>query len=193
MDETYTRKDLIDFIDYLANKGLANSNTVQGLRVAVTKILTDLSQDEEHDVRKVNVALAVRRYNNKNPGALSPGSLAVYERRATSAIQEFILYRKDPTAYQGYKGGAKSAGTRPERTVGNPKPQRSKKPETESSDAPERPARPEPPGATSGLVHSFPLRPDFLSQIVLPHDLSQAEAKRLCNFISALAVDFGEG
>jgi hypothetical protein len=36
----------------------------------------------------------------------------------------------------------------------------------------------------------FPLRPDFLAQLVLPRDLTADEAKRLSAFITALVVDF---
>ena len=93
METSYGRSELLSFLSYLADKGLANSNTVQGLRVAVTKILADLSSDEEADIRRVNVALAMKRFQNKNPRALAPDSIGVYERRVASAISEFVAYQ----------------------------------------------------------------------------------------------------
>lgn len=45
--------------------------------------------------------------------------------------------------------------------------------------------------ASSGpLSHAFPLRQDFLAQVMLPRDLKSAEAKRLAAFIATLAVDY---
>ena len=184
MSESFSRKDLLAFLTYLSDKGLAKQNTGQGLRVAVTKILTDLSPDEDADVRKVNVSMAVRRFHNKNPSALAPASLGVYETRVNSAISEFVLYRRDPSTYMGYKGGSRIPSSKNEKPAKTPKHKQEQDDGSRSSAA-------SLPGVTSGLVHSFPLRQDFIAQVVLPLDLRAEEAKRLCAFVSALAVDFG--
>lgn len=39
------------------------------------------------------------------------------------------------------------------------------------------------------LCNDFPMRPDFLAQVVIPRDMTKAEAQRLANFVLALAVD----
>lgn len=41
--------------------------------------------------------------------------------------------------------------------------------------------------ATS-LCLPFPLRPGFLAQIVIPRDMTEAEANRLCEFVHSLAA-----
>jgi hypothetical protein len=39
----------------------------------------------------------------------------------------------------------------------------------------------------AGLLMPFPLRPDFLSYVIVPRDLSKAESDRLCAFVASLA------
>lgn len=38
------------------------------------------------------------------------------------------------------------------------------------------------------LCLDFPLRPDFLAQLVIPREMYEYEAKRLCAFIMTLAL-----
>lgn len=45
----------------------------------------------------------------------------------------------------------------------------------------------------TSLVLPFPLRPDFAAQIILPRDMTKAEADRLCAFIQALALPVTPG
>ena len=46
-----------------------------------------------------------------------------------------------------------------------------------------------PPDSAKVICHQFPMRKgSYLAQIVLPRDLSQEEADRLCSFIKALAA-----
>jgi len=179
----YSRDALLNFTDLLTTKGLANSNTAAALKVAASKILSDLSPDEEADVRKVDVPLAVRRFNNKNPNALSPNSLGQYQRRVTNAISEFVRYVDNPTAYTGIgrppKAGKADNGERQptkKKVVAEARQQETAPPATTP--------------ASSGLSLAFPLRQDFLAQVVLPRDLKSDEAKRLAAFIATLAVDY---
>jgi hypothetical protein len=43
------------------------------------------------------------------------------------------------------------------------------------------------PTPTRGLAYSYPLRGDFMAQLVLPYDLTDLEAKRLGAFLLSLA------
>lgn len=186
METTYSRAGLLQFLDTLGMKGLANANTVQSLKVACGKILVDLSDAEETDVRTIDVGLAVRKFNNKNPGKLSPSSLSEYQRRVTLAIREFDLYQGNPTGYRGIgrgptskqDGGEKAASRKRE---GGPR-------EVGRTETP-TPSNAPSATSTSGLSFAFPLRQDFLAQLVLPRDMKLEEAQRLCAFVRALAVD----
>lgn len=39
---------------------------------------------------------------------------------------------------------------------------------------------------TPSICNDFPLRPDYLAQIVVPRDMTEREAERLCEFIKSL-------
>lgn len=189
MSTDYTKGALLKFLDTVVTKGLMNANTAGGLKAACSKILDDLG--EADDVRSVDVNTAVVRYNNRNPGALSPNSLAEYQRRVTRAIADFVSWSDNPTGFKPKGKGnstrnGKKAEPRGDRQITAPRP--------------ETPAHSSNPTAptSAGLPLSYPLRPDFLAQVVIPRDLTADEARRLGAFLLTLAVDFrpagfGEG
>jgi hypothetical protein len=184
MNTTYSRAQLATFLDTLSSKGLAKANTAQALRVACGKILVDLSEAEEADVRKVDVDLAIRKFHNKNPGALSPASLAEYKRRVGLAIREFEAYQENPTTYRGLGGPPSSKKSESHET----EQPRKRQPKQEQPVAPA--VSESPPQPAGGLTLAFPLRSDFLVQLVLPRDIKSDETERLCAFIRTLAMDF---
>ena len=185
--DNYSRDSLLQFTDLLADKGLAKGNTAAALKTASSKILSDLSPDEEADVRKVDISLAVRRFNNKNPNALSPASLAQYQRRVSNVIAEFVRYVDNPTSYAGIAGRTPKTGKTDNGERQFPPARRQTA--SESSSGPDLKSI-TPQSGSSGLSLAFPLRADFLAQVVLPRDLKSDEAKRLAAFIATLAVDF---
>lgn len=193
MSDEYSRAALLRFLDMLAEKGLANGNTAQSFKVAVGKILVDLSEAEEEDVRKVDVALAIRKFNNKNPGVLSPSSLAEYQRRVTLSVKELGLFVENPTIYKGIGSGrTKSDGANDKGAI-KKKDSAAKKPAAQippASDSLPLVAGQGVPTSAAGLSYAFPLRQDFLAQLVLPRDMRNDEANRLCAFIRTLASDF---
>lgn len=64
-ESDYSRQALLDFLELLTTRGLANKNTALGMKAACGKILQGLSPHEENDVREVDVDTAVRRFANK--------------------------------------------------------------------------------------------------------------------------------
>ncbi len=137
--------------------------------------MADLSEAEERDIRKVD--LAVHRTANRDSVSVSPESLKTYRNR------EFIGWRNDPATYKprGLKAsnGAKLANewVRPQERVSKSIPKASEKRGAETM-------------ASSGLTLSFPLRSDFLAQVVIPRDLTAIEARRLGAFLLTIAVDY---
>lgn len=189
MSTDYSKGALLKFLGTVVAQGLMNANTAGGLKAACSKILDDLAEGD--DVRSVDVNTAVIRYNNRNPGALSPNSLAEYQRRVTRAIADFVSWRDDP---MGFKPKRKGTSTR------NGKRTEPRSDRQILAPRPETPAHPGSPTAPTslGLPLSYPLRPDFLAQVVIPRDLTAEEARRLGAFLLTLAVDFrpagfGEG
>ncbi len=190
-DTDYSKRALLGFVDMLEKRGLAKPNTASGYKVAALKILDGLSAQEEADVRKLDIALAVRRYNNRNPGKLSPSSLGAYQRRVENLIREFEKYHEDPTSYAGISREPSSGNG------GRKKAPKAKKAPTATSER----QHPEPSAERvamseevvprrSGISLDFPLRDDFLAQVVVPRDLKANEARRLCAFVMTLAADY---
>lgn len=198
---TFTKAELMKFLDMVIAKGWVNTNTGNSWRAAVKKILGDLPDDA--DVREVDLKTELLRYNNLNPGQLAPDSLRVYEKRAGIGIQQFILYQTDASKYKPPGRGLNGAKTeKAERAPAQAKPKDATSGSTATSSRAEVPAaghggghgqmRPMTGTATGfasdlNLAMPFPLRPNYLAQVVIPRDMTKEEAQRLCAFIMALA------
>ena len=185
MESNYSREALIKFLDYAAEKGLVNSQTARGWRIAASKLLSDLSEGEEADVRAVDVDIAARKLANRDSGALSPSSLSDYRQRVTVAIQEFVRWNDDPAGYKPRGGNGKPRVKQSEENEG-----RQEKKAASKSTAGTAKENSTPVATSGGLPLAYPLRPDFLAQVVIPRDLKVEEAKRLGAFLLTLASDF---
>lgn len=183
MQTDYSKQSLFRFITTASKQGLFNANTAVGLKAAVTALLEDIGDSD--DVRKIDVDAATMKYHNKHPGELTPGSLRTYENRTRRVLQEFVKYSADPAAYKPKsRRVAKANNERGERAdaprikVGV----RVKNPVPEQHD--------EHPAGKPALPMYYPLRESFVAQVVLPRDMTNDEARRICAFIRTLAVDF---
>jgi hypothetical protein len=185
MNDDFSKEAFVKFLDYLIDKGLIKFQTVRGWRSATAKIMADLSEAEEADVRKVNLELAVHRVANRDSGLISPDSLHTYRKRVSLAIEEFVRWKNDPAGYKprGLNGQFRNQ-TNGERNV-RPSPVK----KAINSSQIEKSEK-EVVHISSGLTLSFPLREDFLAQVVIPRDLKTSEAKRLGAFFLTIAVDY---
>lgn len=189
--EKLNKAGLIQFVEMITEKGWINPNTGGGWKAAVTKILGDVDANE--DVRKIDVSTAIRRYNNLHPGELAPASLLQYEKRVKQAIDQYQSYVADPTKYK--------APARPITATPAKKAEKADKTAQRTNSAvsdaviidvsPTQPPQPKPLylATEANLVMPFPLRSDYLAQVVIPRDMTKAEAQRLCAFIQTLAQE----
>ncbi len=183
MVSDFSKGALMGFLDTVSAQGLMNSNTAGGLKAACSKILDDLADGD--DVRAVDANTAVIRYNNRNPGALAPNSLAEYKRRVTRAISDFVSWKENPASFKPRARGVSGKnGRKAQCEVGRP----AAAPPSEALILAGQAASAPPP--TTGLPLNYPLRPDFLAQVVIPRDLTSEEARRLGAFLLTLAADF---
>lgn len=184
---------LVAFVDMITSKGWINSNTGGGIRAAITKVLAETPADT--DVRQIDVKTCVLRYNNLHPGELSPPSLKQYEQRVTNAIEQYVSYVSDPTSYKPPSRASKGANGKSEKPKKGSPAATAKNGDVASATSPDT-SKPEvelpkPPtflATEANLVLPFPLRPNYLAQIVIPRDMTKDEAQRLCAFIQALAI-----
>lgn len=183
MDPQYSKEALLRFLDFVGKKGLVTKQNAQNWKVATSKILEDLSPAEAQDVRKVDIETAFRRFANRTIGKFNPATLGEYRRRATLAIQNFVDYANDPEAFKprsrAPKKPEKRESKQAQRLFAKPLPE---------SDGRSQPI--EAPKTGSSLAMAYPLREDFLAQIVIPRDMTADEARRLTAFVMTLAKDF---
>jgi hypothetical protein len=148
-----------------------------------SSVLEDVADTD--DVRTVDVATAIRRYHNKHPGELKGTVLKEYERRLKLALADFVQYTDEPTSYKGRGRGPSNSndGGRPPRKAKNQTVTPATGHLSIEGAAPKL-------TAVAGLSLEFPMRADFLAQVVVPRDMKADEARRLSRFIMTLALDY---
>lgn len=189
-NKEYSQPELIKFLNYIKDKNLVKSRTVDSWISAASNLLSDPSEAECNDVRTVDIDLAVHRAANRPSNTISPSSLRSYRTRTKRAIEEFVNWKSDPASYRprnfeklrtpsdsGHISKSKSKNTSASMQPGS-------NGDSDGNLANGDLSQP------SGLNLSYPLRPDFLAQIVIPKDLNQLEAKRLGAFILTLSSDY---
>ncbi len=197
MDPDYSLEALNRFLGFVGEKGLVNKATARNWRVAVANLFVDLTPDEEADVRKINVDIAARRFINRQPGAVTPESLTTYRQRATLAVRHFVSYASNPAGYKPTGMKAKTNGTNG-KSNGNDKS--SRKPVVAQTSAASQTSNPgtmvasdpakDGASVSTNLPVSFPLRGgDFMVQMVIPRDLTAAEAKKMGKMLIVMAQD----
>ena len=180
MPDDRSREALMEFLDYLSNKGLIAKNTANARRTTANKVLRILSDEEARDITVLDLDDVMERFQNLEGQNYTPGSLATYRTRMKAAVADFETYLKNPLAF------------RPNVR----KRERLKTANQKSSSAP--PSR-EPAQATSTQYSTAPLMSNSIVPISirqdvtvhiqgLPFDLSEAEAERIANVVRAMAT-----
>ncbi len=183
MNNSRSRSELLDFLDYLARKGLMNKATVSARKAAANKVLSVLDDSEAEDVSILDIDDIMGRFNNLNGGKYTPDSLAAYKSRLKTAIDDFLSYLRNPMAF---KPGMSSNGRK---TTDRQKQKLNKSNQKNGSDLSTNfPVdRSHIPIATP-MILPIPLRTDLTIFIQgLPYDLSSAEANKIANVIKAMA------
>lgn len=182
----YSKEALMRFLNHVIDKGLVNAETGKSWRVAVSKLLVDLSRMEETDVCAIDIEIAAPKFANRNGGSYMPASLTTYRSRVATAIQEFTHYVNDPASYKPRSLNGKLRKSEVKNRLVQPAKA------TSAISSFETQGREAPPVA-AGLSLPYPIRSDFLAQVVIPRDLTMEEAKRLGAFLLTLAADFKPG
>lgn len=170
-----TGKGLVEFLDYVADKGLMNKSTAQARRSAVTKVLGIDEDWESVDLRSLDLDDQTLRFETISKAELTPASLETYSSRFRSAVAEYLKYLDDPASYRPRRSQRRSSQAKRD----------------EGSTSPRNGGRagpdPEPQPRDDLVTYPFPLRPRTMAYLQLPPDLRPGEAERLANFVSSLA------
>jgi len=179
MSASRSREALLDFLKYLADKGLIAKATANARRAAASKVLGILSDQEAQDVTVLDLNDVITRFQNLEGKGYTPGSLNTYRGRVKSAVDDFDNYLKNPL---GFKPNVRR---RERRTSEGQKPRTNEQPKESRPPIEIRPATP----PMSNSIVPIPIRQETTVYVQgLPFDLSEAEAERIANVIRAMAT-----
>lgn len=186
METDYSLQALMDFMDYLSNKHILNKNTAQSRKAAANKVFSVLDQSEVADLRKLDMDMVFRRFENKEAKSYKPETLQVYRSRLTSTLSDFFSHAQNPGQFKSsVKSGGSAQKTTKSTTSKSQGVKRGEVPDARGVDAIERIT----PARVGVLTVPVPLREGVTVQIIgLPVDLSEAEAARLAAIMTAYAM-----
>lgn len=183
---------LIEFFDYLADKGLMNKATAAGRRSAAQKVLEIDDGWQSCDLRDLDLDEQFNRFSNLRKQDYKPQSLSVYGSRFKSAVGEYLRYLDDPSGFRA--SGAvesRSKSRKPPGQEGEPVGERSGASGgavAYTEVAVVRGERDEPKERERLITYPFPIRAGMVAYLQIPVDLRQDEAERLAQFIQTLAM-----
>ena len=191
MSLEYSVDALIEFLDYMSEKGLANKNTIQSRKAACTKVFGILDQGERSDVREIDLEQVAKRFANLRGTEYSPQSLQVYKSRVSTAVGDFIRFKEDPSSFKP-SGSAKAS----------PKSARASVKRQTSEEAVQKSATATPATGSAGgfgaapagsMNVPVPIRDGIIVQLMgLPFDLSKSEAEKISAVVKALGGVYGD-
>ncbi len=184
MDGKRSREAAVEFLEYLAQKGLMAPATARARKAAVNTILGILDGQEAQDVTSINLDDVMNRFANLQGKEYNPASLRTYKSRVRSALDDFASYVENPLAF---KPSLQSRERKP-----NPVKTSSSAAGDVSDDTVADVSRPSVPviaGPMASSILPIPIRADLTIYIQgLPYDLTPTEAKKIASVIQAMAT-----
>jgi hypothetical protein len=172
-----TGTGLVEFFDYAEKKGLMKSATARSYKSAAVKVLA--IEDEDVDVRTLDVDDHFDRFSHIYGHNYAPGSLGTYKARFKSGIDMYLDYLNDPQSFK-----APTRVRRPKRSYETTPGQRA------NSEAIEHVSRDQNIPETDDLLsYPFPLRSGKIAHLRLPPQLSSEDAERMAAFLKSLTID----
>lgn len=178
MTDSKSRDALTEFLDYLARKGMLNSNTASARKAAVSKVFGILDDEEARDLSAIDFEGVMQRFANLEGKNYTTDSLITYKSRAKSALDDFLSYVENPMAFrvQGGKGQKKGVD---KTDGGETKPVR----RTSSVQNPVQTIAPQ----VADFSLPIPIRNGLTVRVLgLPFDLTEGEASKIANVVKAM-------
>jgi hypothetical protein len=179
MADQRSRQKLLEFLDYLAEKGLIAKGTASARKAAAGKVLGILSDDEARDVTKLDLDEVMGRFTNLEGKAYTPGSLSTYLSRIKSAVDDFNTYLQNPLGFKpSVQNREKRKPDTKKDTQADTRVQRSVNDQAAKVSTP-----------LSSSILPIPIRSDLTVFVQgLPFNLTEAEATKIANVIRAMAT-----
>ncbi len=176
MINDYSTEALLQFLDYLSNKGLMNKKTVQARKASCNKMLSILDESESSDLRQVNIDDIANRFGNLEGSKYKPNSLLVYKSRLTKALDDFMRYKDNPSTFVTGADSKRTKTKKPDKITTEIKPIDSFTDNVKTGQG------------TFNIP--IPLRTGCIIQLNgVPTDLTASEANKIAKVVVALATE----
>lgn len=174
-------KDLVQFIDSAERIGNYPPNTAAGLKAAVRLAAKVLTEEEAAslDTFRDHLEQIFQRVFNKNKGRMSATSIGTYQRRVASLISDYDQYGRNASTMAMWKRKVRTVSPRRSHNGGAQLP---------SIEEPTVADMTGMGGGPSMNRQEISLRPNVKAILLVPADLTEAEAKRIKTFVDANVV-----
>jgi hypothetical protein len=184
MDSKRSREAALEFLEYMAQKGLMAQATARARKAAVNKVLGILDDNEARDVTSIDLEAVMGRFGHLQGKEYTPQSLVAYKSRVRASLEDFASYVENPLAF---KPSVQARERKPLSGKASFGPARN------TSDSSAREAPRQSAAALAGPMTSsilpIPIRADLTIYVQgLPFDLTEAEAKKIASVIQAMAT-----
>ncbi len=181
MEQKRSLDAFLDFLDYVAKKGLMNPTTANARKVAAAAILSVLDDDEKKDVTHVDLGHAMMRFQNLQGKNFTPDSLKTYQSRVRSALGDFTRYLENPLAFRPAlqpreRRASQSKGSEENNAEG-------------ANDGTITEAAKNAAGPMASSILPIPIRVDLTVFIQgLPFNLTSSEARKISAVVMAMSM-----
>jgi hypothetical protein len=183
-----TGAGMIAFLNFLIRKNEMVEATAVALRTGCRKVLDTEDDWANVDIRTLDVDGLITRFRNKSRGDLAERSVSNYEQRFRSTVEMYRKWLEDDPSWRP-STRTRSTAAAAKRTGSGTNGTKQAAEKVAPAVAPEvAPALDSVP-AVGMVTYPLPIRPGVQGRLVLPEDLTAKEAKRIANFVSALAFD----
>ncbi len=184
MDSKRSREAALEFLEYIAQKGLMAQATARARKAAVNKVLGILDDNEAQDVTSIDLDAVMSRFGHLQGKEYTPQSLVAYKSRVKAALDDFTSYVENPLAFKP------SVQARERKPVSS---KTSSSPVRNTSGGSVREALHQPATVLADRmarsILPIPIRADLTIYVQgLPFDLTEAEAKKIASVIHAMAT-----
>ena len=187
------------FLDWAADHGELNKATAAAHKTAVAKVLEiEPVAANEVDLRSLDVTDTLRRFETKNRGNYGSGSMASYLGRFRRSVAMYLAWLDKQPNWAEAGRVASSPRTRATSPAA-PRMAKAAPPKRRSSGASSSVALSDHGTGSDSLIvdrsapamvpYELPLRPGLRVRLVLPDDLTPADARRIAAFVSSLAFE----
>ncbi|MBK6895744.1 MAG: hypothetical protein IPH06_04055 [Alphaproteobacteria bacterium] len=182
MTNKKSREAALEFLEYLAQKGLTSPTTARARKAALGKVLGILDDNEAQDVTTLNLDEVVSRFANLHGKDYTPESLATYKSRVKSALDDFTSYLSNPLAFKPNMQTRERKLVTDKAATGKGQVSGNKTQETVHHIAPVV------TGSMANSILPIPIRADLTIHIQgLPYDLTETEANKIASVVKAMA------